>query len=546
MDRAVGTPRETAGASSPLVRRCLAGVFEGGGAKGLAYEEALTEVEAAGLWFTAVAGASAGAITAALVGAGCSAEEIAVLSTSAMNCLAGELALPVGRLRRLAFLWRRMRSLASESTAAAASSDVLETWLREQLVAKVGGTDPTFADLYASTSIELTMVAVDIHHRQHRVFNYAWSPNVSVASAAVASSSIPFALPPRRLLVEADSTYASPIVDGGVWTNFPMFVFEDPEFRTFHHLPQLPKETLVVGFLLDESAAPTTAPEVTPAGFVKVSASMRSMAGRTDAAADDKMIGPSELLLTYAPDEVEAALRNARKLRSANSTLAGWLDRSTSVPGMRATKLTPEARRATEDDGKGAATELAGDRTLYWLIDGLRLSAMPLYTAVMIVGSILIPALPALALLRFVDAGVWWTRTLWWIGLLAAVTLWLFTTPLFIATTIGNAVLYWPLRRFGGLIAATYLAGSGAPYWTGRADAVDHVIVRLPIPSIAHTTSFGLPQEMRRSIVSNAGEITRQALSRPDGVLDRLKSRGHAPSDASPSASSIGTSSRRS
>jgi predicted acylesterase/phospholipase RssA len=54
-------------------------VFEGGGVKGVAYCGALHELERSGMarQVTRVAGASAGAITAALVATGYSAEELA-------------------------------------------------------------------------------------------------------------------------------------------------------------------------------------------------------------------------------------------------------------------------------------------------------------------------------------------------------------------------------------------------------------------------------------------------------------------------------------
>jgi hypothetical protein len=53
------------------------GVFKGGGARGLAYAGALQAVEAQKLWFAGVAGASAGAIAAALIAAGLRPEDIA-------------------------------------------------------------------------------------------------------------------------------------------------------------------------------------------------------------------------------------------------------------------------------------------------------------------------------------------------------------------------------------------------------------------------------------------------------------------------------------
>src|SRR4051812_29739102 len=52
------------------------GVFEGGGAKGVAYTGALLAMEDNRCWFQGVAGASAGAITAAMIAAGLSPEEM--------------------------------------------------------------------------------------------------------------------------------------------------------------------------------------------------------------------------------------------------------------------------------------------------------------------------------------------------------------------------------------------------------------------------------------------------------------------------------------
>ena len=52
------------------------GVFEGGGAKGVLYAGALEGTLRRKLWFKAVAGSSAGAITAAMIAAGMTPAEI--------------------------------------------------------------------------------------------------------------------------------------------------------------------------------------------------------------------------------------------------------------------------------------------------------------------------------------------------------------------------------------------------------------------------------------------------------------------------------------
>src|SRR5436190_24181634 len=56
--------------------RLFEGAFKGGGAKGILYAGALEEFAARGYWFRAVAGSSAGAITAALVASGMTPQQI--------------------------------------------------------------------------------------------------------------------------------------------------------------------------------------------------------------------------------------------------------------------------------------------------------------------------------------------------------------------------------------------------------------------------------------------------------------------------------------
>src|SRR5262245_32069806 len=62
------------------------GVFEGGGAKGLAYAGALRALKERKCWFRAVAGSSAGAITAALIAAGLDFDEMARETDTALKC----------------------------------------------------------------------------------------------------------------------------------------------------------------------------------------------------------------------------------------------------------------------------------------------------------------------------------------------------------------------------------------------------------------------------------------------------------------------------
>jgi len=68
-----------------IVNRWFNGVFEGGGAKGIAYAGALKALKERKCWFKSVAGSSAGAITAALVAAGFEPKEIEKMAEPALK-----------------------------------------------------------------------------------------------------------------------------------------------------------------------------------------------------------------------------------------------------------------------------------------------------------------------------------------------------------------------------------------------------------------------------------------------------------------------------
>src|SRR4051812_4168463 len=76
------------------------GVFEGGGAKGVAYSGALLAMKEKRCWFSGVAGASAGAITAALVAAGMSPEELEDATDRALKLVQTRTWAGIARLRR--------------------------------------------------------------------------------------------------------------------------------------------------------------------------------------------------------------------------------------------------------------------------------------------------------------------------------------------------------------------------------------------------------------------------------------------------------------
>jgi predicted acylesterase/phospholipase RssA len=239
------------------ITRFVAGVFEGGGAKGLLYRgalEAMVEDDDRPCWFSAVAGASAGAITATLIAAGLQPKQVGYKAAKGL-----------GALRKPTLLNGSLRLRAGASYL---DQDSLADWLHRVLRQQIrclsgdgGGESVTFKELYRLTGIELDVVAVDLNRQRLVVFNHELTPQCPVAEAVVASTAIPIAFEWRPLRLPQPPFGI--IVDGGVMANFPTFIFKDPSFREWAGLEELPPEVPVLGFLLDEQdRAKVTKPDL--------------------------------------------------------------------------------------------------------------------------------------------------------------------------------------------------------------------------------------------------------------------------------------------
>lgn len=244
---------------SVQVERLVLGVFEGGGAKGVLYVGALEALLERKLWFSAVAGSSAGAITAAMVAAGMGPEEIDATRQGGLDALA----LP----NAFRGLWRVGRGTGF------LDRERVRVWLRDVLRTRshAGGphdpsTDrgPTFRELFerslGGSGMDLYVVAVDLRARNVMVFNHALTPDCPVADAVTASATIPVAFEPLvfQTTEEQAGNRAGEIrwrfvADGGLASNFPDFVFHDEGFRTYAGLPPRPMDVPIVGFLLEEA-----------------------------------------------------------------------------------------------------------------------------------------------------------------------------------------------------------------------------------------------------------------------------------------------------
>lgn len=255
------------------------GIFEGGGAKGLAHVGALRACEDHGIEFCGVAGASAGSIVAALVAAGYTADELfdpeqpaghrALLAAPMHRLIKGripwaefkEVADDLLELSRsswpkvsAAWLWlkhRRIRTLLAEHKGLfdpqsfAAWLDVrLESKLlannRSHFVSRGFGAQRRPAERYRvrfeDLPLPLKIVATDLSGGRVVEFSQASTPNVPVAQAVAASIAIPLFFEP--LVIEASGGVFS-AVDGGVISNFPAWLFDKERDRAGPGVPTL-------------------------------------------------------------------------------------------------------------------------------------------------------------------------------------------------------------------------------------------------------------------------------------------------------------------
>ncbi|HAQ08722.1 MAG TPA: hypothetical protein DCR24_14880, partial [Bacillus bacterium] len=197
------------------------GVFSGGGIKGFALLGACEAIEERGFKFKRLAGTSAGSLVAALLAAGYTSTE--------MKTLVDELDLkkfldtrksviPTALTKWLFVYWRLGLYKGNE----------LEYWIREKLAAR--GV-VTFGDLNPGS---LRVIASDLTNGKILILpddlpKYGIDPRTfPVAKAIRMSCSLPFFFEPVKLRSRIGNNI---IVDGGVLSNFPMWLFDQENVK---------------------------------------------------------------------------------------------------------------------------------------------------------------------------------------------------------------------------------------------------------------------------------------------------------------------------
>jgi predicted acylesterase/phospholipase RssA len=222
--------------------RSTLGVFQGGGCRAAAFAGAYEVAMQRGVRITEVAGTSAGAIVAALVGAGASpAQLVEYLTELDFNRFLA----PPERSARRGF-WARLAALNSYAQKMTDvyfdlglySSQYIEEWIeaRLQLLLPEQQRPIQFRALPLPTWI----VAADVRSERVRIWSSRDTPDESVATGVRASCSIPIFFQP------VDRRY----FDGGVLSNLPTFVFNR------HGSTDRPLSSRVLAFALKSSPNP--------------------------------------------------------------------------------------------------------------------------------------------------------------------------------------------------------------------------------------------------------------------------------------------------
>ncbi|ASV69035.1 patatin-like phospholipase family protein [Cytobacillus sp. FSL W7-1323] len=193
------------------------GVFSGGGIKGFALIGALAEIEKQGFQFKRVAGTSAGSIISALIIAGYSSDEIERMMDDLdlkVFLDSRKSLIPIAVAKWIFLFWSLGLYKGNE----------LEKWIEARLAARG---IRTFADV---PPLSLRIIASDLTNGRLLVLpddlpKYQIDPNrFSVAKAVRMSCSMPYFFEPVK--IGGRGKRNNLIVDGGVLSNFPMWLFD--------------------------------------------------------------------------------------------------------------------------------------------------------------------------------------------------------------------------------------------------------------------------------------------------------------------------------
>jgi predicted acylesterase/phospholipase RssA len=285
-------------------------VFEGGGAKGMVFVGALQEFEARGHKYGRLLGTSAGAITATMLAADYSSDEmLAALNEKLLDgtSVFTSFMAPPGPFDQAAvnkssiraflraikipmvpnFLEDRLDDAITEELAQGKnfrhvfsfieeggwySADNFIIWLERKLNSGTFSGKPrnfgamTMQQFFDATQTELSLVASDTTGKQMLILNHISAPDCPVVWAARMSMSIPLLWQeviwqPNWGAYMGHDIHGNSIVDGGLLSNFPIELFLS-DLKDVTCIMGDKTSQNVLGFLIDDDLAVPNAPEI--------------------------------------------------------------------------------------------------------------------------------------------------------------------------------------------------------------------------------------------------------------------------------------------
>jgi len=203
-------------------------IFEGGRVRGIGFVGAISCLEDRGYEFERLAGTSAGAVVAALLAAGYTGRELSMITdTDFGKFLDPDVIQSIPLLGApLGLLWEK----------GLYQGEFMKEWMRG-LLKKKGKT--TFGDVMRGGESRLKIIASDITKKEIMILpddlpEYGIDPmKFEIAEAVRMSAGIPLFFNPVVLKTGKCKSY---IVDGGVLSNFPVWIFDvegAPRWPTF-------------------------------------------------------------------------------------------------------------------------------------------------------------------------------------------------------------------------------------------------------------------------------------------------------------------------
>jgi len=202
-------------------------VFEGGGIRGLAYPGALKVLEEKGVIknIERVAGTSAGAITALMLGLGYNSHEIdSIIYT-----------LKIQKFNDGKSIFGKLRRIKKEYGIF--KGDKFEKWLGEIIKNKTGNTNTTFSQLHQlhinnNVFKDVYCTGTNISLQKLSIFSWLNTPAMQLKTAVHISSCIPVYFKPvaldsmwNEVSIKSEIKYDL-YVDGGMMNNYPINMFD--------------------------------------------------------------------------------------------------------------------------------------------------------------------------------------------------------------------------------------------------------------------------------------------------------------------------------